>query len=156
MEKRSPQKFRTADDQPPQVNGHDRAIAREGGSTVALELLPERLNITKREKQPPLAVRFEEIIAENGALRAEIGFWRSLHDTWKVYNETIQMLMYENHHKLQDHMELLKRGQALESKQVIQLRIKIAKVLETAHDRVLERVRERTKRWCDFCQETWI
>lgn len=144
---------RQADRQSPDINCHDLAIAREGGSTVALDFLPEHLDVSKNQTASSLSSRYEQLWMENGALPAEISFWRSLHKECLRYTERVQTFMYENHHK-GFHIN--------ENKPIylILLRQEIAIALIRAYDQFWESVerrqRRRRKLWQEKNQDHWV
>lgn len=143
MEKRGTRQTRThptwkTDSQLPDLSHSDLAI-NQGGSTVVLELMPERLKISQTEARTSLSLRCEQLAERNGALEAEIGFQGAFHKEALRYVEKIQALMYENHYKGF-------RSNEDEPLRVIQLRQEIATALIRAHDRFWERVEERQKK----------
>ncbi|KAI9790561.1 MAG: hypothetical protein M1816_005068 [Peltula sp. TS41687] len=67
-----------ADNGPPAPTARDIRIAQHNGTTMALDVLPERLQASKNLPLPTLTQRIEQLTRENELLRLEITYYRRL------------------------------------------------------------------------------
>jgi hypothetical protein len=73
-------------------NPTDRAIARNHGTSTALEATRERLEASKRAPIPTPAERIHELTKENGELRLEIRFYRQMQGAMKALQEDAEFV----------------------------------------------------------------
>jgi len=62
--------------QPPEITSLDARIARAGGTSSRVELLPHRLRETKLRPSTSAAMQLDDLTRENGYLRQEIAFYQ--------------------------------------------------------------------------------
>jgi len=87
---------------PPGINRLDHQIRLYNGSTSALELSQQRIQLAKNNSPPDLAARVEELTREVGNQRREIQFYREAFENLQRLRETCydayQQLFLANYH----------------------------------------------------------
>jgi hypothetical protein len=82
-----PQLALAVSDKPVPPNPVDDEIARNHGTSVALEATTERLQGSKKVPSPTPAERIHELTEENGQLRLEVRYHQQMQDAMRALQE---------------------------------------------------------------------
>ena len=95
---------------PPTPTALDAKIKRHHGTTMALEVLPENLQASKKMPTPTPSEWIEQLTRENGNLRCELAYYRSMGKVTDALQLTVNRVRSELERAYNDYLQARKKA----------------------------------------------